>query len=308
MLIITTTAKSANSATAHNELLWAPMAAVIGEKRMNNTLDKFKYGVRYLFSRNLRNKFLLELRKSHFGQSIFKTYPANFYVPLRSYLDNRFSVKERFEVCLKDIEAAETKFGKHYCNQLLHGGSVTLLKIDNFSVDLQMNRMSQHEGFWAITIKDKAGKPISNLTFGFLDCKTILIASIQGAKDSNRNILELNRFITKQAFGLRPQNLLVATMQSLCQAWNVENLIGIDPRNQVKRRINTAKQGFKFDYTAFWNELGATKNFSGYWTLNNKTPTKQLAEVPSNKRNQYRKRNALLELISANSLHLFQAN
>ena len=215
MLINTTTAEGVNKATAQNELRWAPMVEVIGNKRMNNPLDKFKYGVRYLFSRNLRNRFLLELSKSHFGQSIFKTYPANFYVPLRSYLDNRFSVKERFENCLKDIETAETKFGKSSSTQLLLGGSIRILKIDNFSVDLQLNRMSQHEGFWAITIKDKFEKPITNLTFGFLDSKTILIASVQGAKDSNRNILELNKFLTKEAFGLRPQNLLVAIMATL---------------------------------------------------------------------------------------------
>ncbi len=110
------------------------------------------------------------------------------------------------------------------------------LLIGNFSVDLQMNRVSRHEGFWALSVKDEFDKPICNLSFGFIDASTILIASVQGIKDSSRNILELNKKLTKDSFGFRPQNLLIATIQSLCTVWNIENLIGIDPKHQVKKR------------------------------------------------------------------------
>jgi len=291
---------------AVSQLRWAPMLEVIGKKRMNNPLDQFKYKVRYLLSRNVRDRFLSKLNDNQFGQSLFKEYPTNFYVPLRSYLDNRFTVKERFEVCLKDIETAKVKFGDSNSAHLLLGGCISLMKIGNFSVDLQMNRMSQHEGFWAINLKDQFEKPISNLTFGFLDSSTILIASVQGAKDQSRNILELNKQLTKDAYGLRPQNLLVAAIQTLCDSWDIKNLIGIDPRNQVKRRINTERQGFLFDYIGFWTELGASKNFSGYWTLSNKAPIKEIADVPSHKRNQYRKRNQMLDSLATNTSNLFK--
>ena len=95
--------------------------------------------------------------------------------------------------------------------------------------------------------------------------------------------------LTKDSFGFRPQNLLIATLQSLCQVWNIENLIGIDPKHQVKRRINTERQGFKFDYIGFWTELGASKNFSGYWNLSKETPIRNLSDIPSHKRSQYKK-------------------
>jgi len=291
---------------AVSQLRWAPMLEVIGKKRMNNPLEQFKYRVRYLLSRNIRNRFLSELNNNHFGQSLFKKYPSNFYVPLRSYLDNRFTVKERFDACLSDVETAKTKFGESLASHLTSGNSITLLVVGDFKVELQMNRVSLHEGFWAVSIKDSNGEAISNLSFGFLDTKTILIASVQGIKDPRRNILELNKQLTKQAFGLRPQNLLVATIQTLCFAWGIENLVGIDPKDQVKRRINTERQGFKFDYIGFWAELGATKNFSGYWTLSNKTPIKEIADVPSHKRSQYRKRNQLLDSLATNTFNLFK--
>jgi uncharacterized protein VirK/YbjX len=284
------------------------MDEVIGIQRMRNQLEKVKYGIRYYFSRDIRKKFLLKLSNNDFGQHLFRSTPTNFYVPLRSYLDNRFTVKERFDACIKDIEAAKSKFGELHSTHLLSGGSITLMKIKTFSVDLEMNKVSRHEGFWAITVKDESGKSISNLSFGFLDAKTILIASVQGIKDPHRNILELNKRLTKDAFGLRPQNLLVASIQSIGQVWQIENLIGIDPKNQVKRRMNTERQGFVFDYITFWTEIGASKNFSGYWNLSNKTPIKDIQDIPSHKRSQYKKRNALLEQMSMNSLEIFQVN
>jgi len=161
-------------------------------------------------------------------------------------------------------------------------------------------------GFWALSIKDEQQLPIANLSFGFLNPNAILIASVQGIKDDQRNILELNKRVTKESFGIRPQNLLVACMQALCQAWQIQNLIGIDPKNQVKRKINTARQGFRFDYVGFWTELGASKNFSGYWTLPTALPMRNLDEIPSHKRSQYRKRNDLLNQLLVNTTQFSQ--
>lgn len=289
-----------------NHLCWAPMAEVIGDERMSKQLEKLKYGIRYFLSRDIRSKFLMKVSANELGRSLFASNPSNFYVPLRSYLDNRFTVKERFDACLSDVETAKIKFGQQISSHLLSGNSLTLLVLGNFKVELQMNRVSRHEGFWAVSIKDLNGKAISNLSFGFLDKKTILIASIQGIKDPSRNILELNKQLTKEAFGLRPQNLLVASIQTLCFAWGIENLVGIDPKHQVKRKINTERQGFKFDYIGFWAELGAAKNFSGYWTLSNKAPIKEITDVPTHKRSQYRRRNQLLDSLAINTFVLFK--
>lgn len=288
-------------------LRWAPMSSVIGEKRMKNRLEIWKYRVRYFLSSESRTKFISRISNHDFGRAVFESNPTNYYVPLRSYLDNRFTVKERFDACFVDVETARTKFGDLHANSLILGRSITVMQFGKFNVDLQMNRVSQHEGFWALSIKDEFGKPVSNLSFGFLDSQTILIASIQGIKDSSRNMLDLNKQVTKAALGLRPQNVSVVVLQALCNAWGIKNLIGIDPRNQVKRKINTERQGFKFDYVRFWTEIKAVKNFiSGYWIMSIMLPVRDLTGVPSHKRNQYRKRNELLEDLNSSSKLLFR--
>jgi uncharacterized protein VirK/YbjX len=55
----------------------------------------------------------------------------------------------------------------------------------------------------------------------------------------------------------------------------------------------------------FWTELGASKNFSGYWNLSKETPIRNLSDIPSHKRSQYKKRNALLEQMSLNTQEIF---
>lgn len=286
-------------------LHWASMHEVIGEKRMGNPLEKIKYGIRFFLSKNSRQNFLSSVSQTDLGRQLFESTPTNFYIPLRSYLDSRFTVKERFDVCLKDVETALIKFGETHARELIVGKSLMLLEIGQFKVDLQMNRVSRHEGFWAITVKDSTDQAVSNLSFGFLDSQSILIASIQGIKDPQRDMLDLNKRLTKEAFGLRPQNLLLAILQTLCATWQIENLIGIDPRYQVKRKLRTEKQGFKFNYETFWTEQGAQRNFTGYWVLSNQAPLKNLNDVPSHKRNQYRKRNTLIQQVEFCTRALF---
>jgi len=307
MIPLSFTSEISTSQFIGKDFCWASMSDVIGQQRMRSRLDQFKYLIRYSLTHRIREKFLSRVSDIHLGRSLFTANPNNFYVPLRSYLDKRFTVKERFDACLVDIETAKTKFGIQISERLLSGESIKLLDVGHFSLHLQLNRVSQFEGFWAVTVKDELALPISNLSFGFLNNKTILIASVQGMKSPNGNILEQNKRLTKDAFGLRPPNLLVAAMQSLCQAWQVDQLLGIDPKNQVKRKFRSEKQGFKFDYSQFWSEIGARKNFSGYWTLAVDTAFRNLHDIPSHKRSQYKKRNALLEQMNLNVSDIFAA-
>jgi len=302
---LTKVANTTNASVAVN-LSWSPMAEVIGVSRMAKPLDKLKYLIRLSVSKNLRNHFLRQISQHNFGRTLFTSNPNNFYVPLRSYLDNRFSMKERFEACITDIETAKVKFGVQISENLILGSNIKLFDVGQFSLHLHLNRVSQFEGFWALSIKDEFGISISNLSFGFLDQKTVLIASVQGIKSSSRNVLALNKQLTKDVFGLRPPNLLIASIQSLCQIWQIENLLGIDPKNQVKRKVRSEKQGFIFNYSQFWNELGGFKNFSGYWNLSNKPPTWHRRDIPCHKRSQYKKRNLLIERMTLSSTEIFQ--
>ncbi|NBS75419.1 MAG: DUF535 domain-containing protein, partial [Betaproteobacteria bacterium] len=45
--------------------------------------------------------------------------------------------------------------------------------------------------------------------------------------------------------------------------------------------------------------------FSGYWNLSSETPIRNLSDIPSHKRSQYKKRNALVEQMNLNTQEIF---
>jgi len=140
---------------------------------------------------------------------------------------------------------------------MVHGHQILLSEQAHCAVDLELNRISFHEGFWALSLKDSRGEPLFKMSFSFLSHNTVLIAFVQGARGDTGSNLESIQVITKHDHGLRPHHLLLNIFQMVCAGWGIKNLRGVDPAHQVKKHRNTDKQGFTFDYREFWTELGA---------------------------------------------------
>ena len=194
---------------------------------------------------------------------------------------------------------AEAKFGAANAPQLIQGHRIRLSEQAHCSVDLELNRVSFHEGFWALSLKDSHGKALFNMSFGFLSHNAVLIASVQGVRGDPGCHLEAIQAITKQSHGLRPHHVLLNIFQRACAEWGITEIRGIDPEHQVKKRRNTDKQGFTFDYREFWTELGATRLVDHDWLLPNQAQRRAANDIPSRKRALYRKRYAWLDDVAA---------
>jgi uncharacterized protein VirK/YbjX len=243
--------------------------------------------------------FLGYLSRNGLWRSLFVLNQRCFYVPFRLYLDRRWSQKQRFTQCATDLQVAQAKFGLTNARQLVEGHRIRLSEQAHCSVDLELNRVSFHEGFWALSLKDSHDKPLFNISFGFLSHNTVLIASVQGVRGNTGCNLEAIQSITKQNHGLRPPHLLMNIFQMVCAGWGITDVRGIDPEHQVKKRRNTNKQGFTFDYREFWTELGATQLLDDDWLLPSQAPRRAVDDIPSRKRALYRKRYAWLDDVAA---------
>jgi uncharacterized protein VirK/YbjX len=276
-------------------LPWPSMSEVIGVLRAGRFFDRLKYQCRLLQASAARRMFLGYLSRNGLWRSLFMANHRCFYVPFRLYLDRRWSQKQRFSQCATDLQVAQEKFGLANVQQLVEGHRVRLTEQAYCSVDLELNRISLHEGFWALSLKDHHGKPLFNISFGFLSHNTVLIASVQGVRGVTGCNLEAIQSITKQSHGLRPHHLLLNIFQMACTVWGITEIRGIDPEHQVKKRRNTDKQGFTFDYREFWTELGATLLVDHDWRLPSQPQRRAADEIPSRKRALYRKRYAWLD-------------
>ena len=271
------------------------MAHVIGVIRSSQFIHRLKYKCRMLQASSARRSFMRYLSADAAWQSLFSLNQRCYYVPFRLYLDRRWSQKKRFEQCATDLRVAETKFGLRLAQQLSAGQRVRLSEQASFSVDLELNRISFHEGFWSLSLKDSQGQALFNMSFGFLSQHAVLVASVQGVRADSGCNLEAIQSITKQNHGLRPHHLLVNIFQMACADWGVTEIRGIDPEHQVKKRRRADKQGFTFDYREFWTELGAVQLDDQHWLLPKQPQRRSAEDIPARKRALYRKRYAFLD-------------
>ena len=271
------------------------MAHVIGVIRSSQFIHRLKYNCRMLQASSARRSFMRYLSADAAWQSLFSLNQRCYYVPFRLYLDRRWSQKKRFEQCATDLRVAKTKFGLRLAQQLSAGQRVRLSEQASFSVDLELNRISFHEGFWSLSLKDSQGQALFNMSFGFLSQHAVLVASVQGVRADSGCNLEAIQSITKQNHGLRPHHLLVNIFQMACADWGVTEIRGIDPEHQVKKRRRADKQGFTFDYREFWTELGAVQLDDQHWLLPKQPQRRSAEDIPARKRALYRKRYAFLD-------------
>lgn len=267
---------------------WPPIQAVIGKARAARFLERLKYTARTLASRPHRDRFMAYLSQQQAWREMFIASPGLFYIPLRLYMDRRWNQADRFTACERDLTVARRKFGP-LVPKLARGEKMTLIERPEFSMRLQANDISAHEGFWALSLHDPAGVRLFNLSFGFMGDDAVLIGSLQGVRGTNSGLASIHS-MTKAIYGLRPPTLLLHMLQMLCLSWGITQLWGIDPEHQVKLRRNAEKQRFSFDYRGLWGDVGGQRSKQDNWLLPLQPQQRSADEIPARKRAMYRKR------------------
>lgn len=274
---------------------WPAAHVVLGAKHSRNVIRRFKYVWRLWGCRGARRAFVDQLHRWPHWQGLFRSDPALYYVPVRSFLDSRWGADERFGVLESDLRTANGCFGP-LAETLAQGQSVTLARVEGYRVDLSRNVISPHEGLWALTLRSDDGQGIFNLSFSFTSPHAVLIGSVQGLSSRNAEVLGNIQNLTRQCHGLRPPHLLVAVLKMAAKSWAVTDIRGIDPEHQVKRHRNAERQGFLFDYRSLWAECAGQRLDSGHWHLDAGWQSRDPATAPSKKRAMYRRRQELLEV------------
>jgi uncharacterized protein VirK/YbjX len=269
---------------------------VLGAQHSRNWVRRFKYVWRLWGCRGARQAFVEQLHRWPHWHGLFRTDPALYYVPVRSFLDSRWGAEERFGVLESDLRAANGCFGA-LAGPLAQGEWVTLARVPGYRVDLSRNVISPHEGLWALTLRSDQGQGIFNLSFSFTSSRSVLIGSVQGLSSRHADVLGDIQTLTRQCHGLRPPHLLVAVLKMAAQAWAVADIRGIDPDHQVKRHRNAQRQGFLFDYRSLWSECAGQRLESGHWHLDHGWQSRDPCTAPAKKRAMYRRRQEMLDAL-----------
>ena len=221
---------------------------------------------------------------------------ANFSYPLvHRFLDKRFNTQQRFDAMLDNLTFLPEKLTAlglpPLWQQAISFGEV----IPDFEMRLTITDYQPMEGFWTLELVHSPSQELVYLlTFGKVQ-QALLIAVIQGPNfEGSKDMVKL---LTKKCHGLRPAYLMVEAMKALTNVLGYSALWGIPHKYQNKSRIVQSKR-YVVDYDAIFAEsAGILKD---YWELPLHFETKNMDDIPSNKRSMYRKRYAMLEQLREN--------
>lgn len=145
------------------------------------------------------------------------------------------------------------------------------------------------EGELCIQLNLADGKPVYRLIMTVIDHRpTLAIGCIQGPDGENSR--EMVRELTRQLHGLRPKQLLLYLAYAFAQHYGIERICAVSNAAHPLRR-NGRK--FEADYDGFWQEQKGTPIRHGWYLLPAAPGRKSEADVPSQHRSAFRRREAL---------------
>jgi len=145
------------------------------------------------------------------------------------------------------------------------------------------------EGELCIQLADELGNPLYRIVVTLIDARpTLAIGCIQGpvgaaARDAVREL-------TRNLHGMRPKCLMLALVHALARHWGVARLLAV---GNAAHPLCNARRRFVADYDAFWQEQQGRAVRGGWYELPVQPERKTEAEVSSQHRSAFRKREAL---------------
>jgi len=145
------------------------------------------------------------------------------------------------------------------------------------------------EGELCIQLGDEQGHAFYRLVVSVVDdAPTLVIGCLQGpAGEESR---ELVRGLTRNMHGLRPKCLMLSLARVLVRQWGIVRLLAVA---NAAHPLRNPHRRFVADYDTFWQEQQGRAIDGGWFELPLQVERKSEAEVPSQHRSAFRKREAL---------------
>lgn len=144
------------------------------------------------------------------------------------------------------------------------------------------------EGELCIQLGDELGNPLYRVVVTVIACDTLAIGCIQGPVGSEAR--ETVRELTRNLHGLRPRCLMLALVGTLARHWGLSKLFAV---GNAAHPLRNPRRRFVADYDTYWEEQRGRATADGWYELPLQPKRKTEADVPSQHRSAFRKREAL---------------
>lgn len=172
-----------------------------------------------------------------------------------------------------------------------------------------MRESAHKEGEWLLCLHPLENEtPLYSISLSLRlarpgDDRVLFIGGLQGPAGDNAR--EIVRQLTRQCYGIRPRNLLLDVTRAIAKTSGCVRLDLVSSQSHIYNHRRKRKKLF-FDYDQFAREESGTPTDDATWALPLKNVARDITEIPSKKRAEYRRKQALLDEITTsvdNEIH-----
>ncbi len=234
------------------------------------------------------------------------SYPVLISKIHRPYLCNLFSVSKRLISIKETYNFIDTFFPKKTAEELYEKGSVTLAEItgtddEKFQITLSMYPNFDKEGELSLKILNSEKIPLTTATFSFIKENGEYIMFLGGLQGPHRSIdKDCIKHATKSLSGIFPKRVVMEALYAIEHSLDMKFdkfCVGNGRHVYVSRRY-LKKRKILASYDDFMKTLDSIKTKSGLWKLPNELIRKNIADIPSKKRGEYRRRYSILDSVN----------
>ncbi|MGB6130010.1 MAG: VirK/YbjX family protein [Psychrilyobacter sp.] len=281
--------------------------------QLNTYTKKIRFAFRTLIYYPWINNLTNFILKHDYLSSTVYQYPVLLSKMHRPYLSSTFKMSEKLNAIKDSYEFIDTYFSEEKRKILYTDGQIVLGEIcgnnsEVFYVNLALYPHYDKEGEFNLILTNSDNITLSTLTFSLQKEKNefrIFIGGLQGApKDIDHSIIKV---ATKNLYGLFPKKIIIESLYFLEKSlgMKVEKICVGNSQHVYTAKRYKKKRTILSSYDSFWISLNAEKTKLGLWILPEKLERKDILDVPSKKRGQYRKKYGLLKKLESSILGTF---
>jgi uncharacterized protein VirK/YbjX len=231
------------------------------------------------------------------NRQMLRLQPRLLLKPQRPYLRKDASAEQRIRWLMdhyrwvRETWSAEFALGL-YQARCLELANITVQGGASYQLVLRPTCKFDREGELLISL-ETAGLPLAVVSFSMVRNDVDWVASIgclQGASP------ELGREAVKAAtsdlHGLRPKQAVLLALYAFARGYDVERIVAVGNEGHIHMARRASRDKVVADYDGFWLEMGGEAAGDSF-VLPRRMGRKSGDEIPSRKRAQYRRRQAL---------------
>lgn len=241
---------------------------------------------------------------SPFRQNIITTHPKIFAQLTRQVFYKGSTTSERLTLILQSFLFFRDNFSKQALQQIYLGSGICLwsqvYKGQPLFINLIFLDSEIREGCMTLELKLN-NKSIYHINFWIIIDEPTTSSLYIGALQGSRNGLSINKELTKHFFGFRPKNLILYALRILAERISCDTMYAVSNYGFYANNHWLQDRKLKTSFDDFWVESGGKLSQDRRFFIIPRTEhRKNFEEVPSRKRNLYRKRFTILDLVHAN--------